>query len=292
MGNFLQLIDSQNLGRNIQGLNEKRYKGVLMISACCRTHRRNGDSACICAWWGKIGWRAYDITHSPARPDGNPSRNKCCFSCSPSDFWRGTFNLIYYCLKIKNFWIFPDLTKFKLLKFQFFKKNKGNLVFKFISLSQNEIKLIEIYIILQKRHIIRSTIVKNMSFKAFFVPFLCALHFRSAINSRLPLYSSEGLSGATGLNQDFFNNVSPFYMQYANVLRRDQVQIEMDAANGHPDHSQPCETISSTTNSLSQFLKIQRWQFTINWSRFASKTTKMTKATISWLIGSRKLKYL
>ena len=167
-----------------------------------------------------------------------------------------------------------------------------------------------------------------MSFKAFFVPFLCALHFRSAINSRLPLYSSEGLSGATGLNQDFFNNVSPFYsydfdapfnltmkklneqyklfndkatyniesiklyMQYANVLRRDQVQIEMDAANGHPDHSQPCETISSTTNSLSQFLKIQRWQFTINWSRFASKTTKMTKATISWLIGSRKLKYL
>ena len=129
-----------------------------------------------------------------------------------------------------------------------------------------------------------------MSFKAFllffFVLFLSeAQHTRSSRNLRgifdilgltkvsIPLYRSEGLSGATGFYQDFFNNVSSFYsydfdapfnltmkklneqyklfndaatyniqsiklyMQYANVLRRDQVQIEMDAARGHPDHT-------------------------------------------------------
>lgn len=89
----------------------------------------------------------------------------------------------------------------------------------------------------------------------------------------IPLSTSEGLSGATGFYQDFFNNVSAFYsydfdapfnltmkklnqqykifnddatyhiesiklyMQYANVLRRDLVLMEMEAARGHPDHT-------------------------------------------------------
>lgn len=91
-------------------------------------------------------------------------------------------------------------------------------------------------------------------------------------NVYVPLYRSEGLSGSKGFYQDFFNNVSAFYtyefnqqfnltmkklneqyhlfndnanysiysaklyLQFANKLPRAEVQKEMAAAKGHPDH--------------------------------------------------------